>query len=146
MPFSENPVPLSFNIFESLFFWLKDKDLVNFYVSPRCQRLEQSVDGFLPQAVHPAFKIFLVPSWIPSGVTCWVRSSQQYFLILLPGFLVGLSPTVKSVYCHPAYLTYTENIMINFGQDEAQAWIKIAGKITSDIHMSPPIWQKANKS
>ena len=33
----------------------------------------------------------------------------------------------KAVYCHPAYLTYnTEYIMQNAGLDEAQAGIKIA--------------------
>ena len=33
---------------------------------------------------------------------------------------------VKAVYCHPAYLTYTEDIMRNAGLDEAQAGMKIA--------------------
>ena len=32
---------------------------------------------------------------------------------------------VKAVYCHPAYLTYTEYIMRNAGLEEAQAGIKI---------------------
>ena len=36
--------------------------------------------------------------------------------------------SVKPIYCHPAYLTYAENIMRNTGQDEAQAGIKIAEK------------------
>ena len=31
---------------------------------------------------------------------------------------------IKAVYCHPAYLTYTEDIMRNAGLDEAQAGIK----------------------
>ena len=35
---------------------------------------------------------------------------------------------IKAVYCHPAYLTYMQNIMRNAGLDEAQAVIKIAGK------------------
>ena len=34
----------------------------------------------------------------------------------------------KIVYCHCAYLTYTEYIMRNAGLDEAQARIKIAGR------------------
>ena len=33
---------------------------------------------------------------------------------------------VKAVYCHPAYLTYTEYIIQNVRQDEAQAGIKTA--------------------
>ena len=35
---------------------------------------------------------------------------------------------VKTVYCHPAYLTYAEYIMQNGGLDETQAGIKIARK------------------
>ena len=39
---------------------------------------------------------------------------------------------VKAVYCHPAYLTSTEYIMRNAGLDEAQAGIKIAGRIINN--------------
>ena len=35
---------------------------------------------------------------------------------------------VKTVYCHPAYLTYAEYIMRNVGLEEAQAGIEIAGR------------------
>ena len=36
---------------------------------------------------------------------------------------------IKAVYCHPAYLTYNaEYIMQNAGLDETQAGIKIAGR------------------
>ena len=35
---------------------------------------------------------------------------------------------IKAVYCHPAYLTYAEYIMLNAELDEAQAGIKIAGR------------------
>ena len=39
---------------------------------------------------------------------------------------------------------YTEYIMRNTGLEEAQAGIKIAGEIsrTSDMQMTPPLWQK----
>ena len=40
---------------------------------------------------------------------------------------------VKAVYCHPAYLTYAEYIMLNAGLDEAQAGIKISGRNISDL-------------
>ena len=33
---------------------------------------------------------------------------------------------IKTVYCHPAYLTYIEYIMRNAGLEEAQAGIKTA--------------------
>ena len=39
---------------------------------------------------------------------------------------------------------YAEYIMRNAGLEEAQAGIKIAGEIsvTSDMQMTPPLWQK----
>ena len=40
---------------------------------------------------------------------------------------------VKAVYCHPAYLTYSEYIMRNAGLEEAQAGIKIAGRNINNL-------------
>ena len=55
---------------------------------------------------------------------------------------------VKAVYCHPAYLTYMKGISY-----EMLGWIKhklesrLLGEIsiTSDMQMTPPLWQKAKK-
>ena len=43
---------------------------------------------------------------------------------------------------------YAEYIMRNAGLEEAQARIKIARKIsiTSDVQMTPPLWQKVKRS
>ena len=41
---------------------------------------------------------------------------------------------------------YAEYIMRNAGLEEAQAGIKIAIPITSDMQMTPPLWQKAKKN
>ena len=43
---------------------------------------------------------------------------------------------------------YAEYIMINAGLEEAQARIKIAGEIsvTSDMQMTPPLWQKVKRN
>ena len=54
----------------------------------------------------------------------------------------------KAVYCHPAYLTYMQSISC-----EIPGWMKhklestLPGEIsrTSDIQMTPPLWQKAKK-
>ena len=55
---------------------------------------------------------------------------------------------VKSVYCHPAYVTYAECIIRNAGLDEAQAGSRLPGEIsiTSDMQMTPHLWQKAKKN
>ena len=54
---------------------------------------------------------------------------------------------VKAVYCHPFNL-YAEYIMRNTGLEEAEAGIKIAGRntITSDMQMTPPLWQKVKRN
>ena len=43
---------------------------------------------------------------------------------------------------------YAESIMRNAGLEEAQAGIKIAGEIsiTSDMQMTPPLWQKVKRN
>ena len=43
---------------------------------------------------------------------------------------------------------YAEYIMRNSGLEEAQAGIKIAGRIsiTSDMQMTPPLWRKVKKN
>ena len=43
---------------------------------------------------------------------------------------------------------YADYIMRDAGLDEAQAGIKIAGtiSITSDMQMTPPLWQKVKKN
>ena len=55
---------------------------------------------------------------------------------------------IKAVYCHPVYLTYTEYIMSNAGLDEAQTEIILPGEIsrTSDMQMTPPLWQKVKRN
>ena len=53
---------------------------------------------------------------------------------------------VKAVYCHPAYLTYMQSTSC-----EIPGWMKhklesrLPGEIsiTSDMQMTPPLWQKA---
>ena len=54
--------------------------------------------------------------------------------------------SIKTVYCHPAYLTYMQSTSC-----EMPGWMKhklesrLLGEIliTSDMQMTPPLWQKA---
>ena len=56
---------------------------------------------------------------------------------------------VKAAYCHPAYLTYMHSKSC-----EMLGWIKhklesrLLGEIsiTSDMQMTPPLWQKVKKN
>ena len=56
---------------------------------------------------------------------------------------------VKVAYCHPAYLTYMHST-----SQETLGWMKhklesrLLGEIsiTSDMQMTPPLWQKVKKN
>ena len=56
---------------------------------------------------------------------------------------------IKAAYCHPAYLTYIQST-----SREMPGWMKYKlelrqqGKIsiTSDIQMTPPLWQKVKRN
>ena len=55
---------------------------------------------------------------------------------------------IKAIILSPCLFNlYAEYLMQNSGLDEAQAGIKISGKIsiTSNMQMTPPLWQKAKK-
>ena len=56
---------------------------------------------------------------------------------------------LKAIYCHPTYLTYMQST-----SSEMLAWMKhklesrLLGEIsvTSDMQMTPRLWQKVNKN
>ena len=68
------------------------------------------------------------------GTTDWFQIGKGY---------------IKAVHCHPAYLTYMQNTLW-----EMTGWMKhklesrFPGEISvsSDIQMTPPLWQKAKKT
>ena len=52
---------------------------------------------------------------------------------------------VKAVYCHPAYLTYVQSTSWEtMGWQKHKLKSKLPGEIsiTSDMQMTPPLWQK----
>ena len=80
----------------------------------------------------------------------WVKKQQlEPDMEQLTGSKLG-EEYDKAKYCHPAYLTFmhAEYIMWNAVLDEAQAGIKISGEIstTSDMQITPPLWQKVKKN
>ena len=55
---------------------------------------------------------------------------------------------VKAVYCHPVYLTYMQSTscgMPGWMKHELESRLPGEISITSDTHMTPPLWQKAKK-
>ena len=56
---------------------------------------------------------------------------------------------IEAVYCHPAYLTYMQSTSC-----EMPGWMKLKMQsrllgeisITSNMQMTPPLWQKAKRN
>ena len=52
---------------------------------------------------------------------------------------------VKAVYCHPAYLTYTQSTSwetLDWKKHKLESRLPGEISITSDTQMTPPLWQK----
>ena len=56
---------------------------------------------------------------------------------------------VKAVHCHPAYLTYLQSIsceMPGWMNHKLESRLPGETSITSDMQMTPPLWQKAKRN
>ena len=55
----------------------------------------------------------------------------------------------KAVYCHPAYLTYMQNIsgeMLGWMKHKLESRLLGEISITSNTQMTPPLWQKVKRN
>ena len=53
---------------------------------------------------------------------------------------------IKAVYCHPAYLTYMQSTsyeMLGWMKHKLESRLPGQSSTTSDMQMTPPLWQKA---
>ena len=56
---------------------------------------------------------------------------------------------VKAVYCHHTYLTYMQSTaweMLGWRKHKLESRLPGEISITSDMQMTPPLWQKTNKN
>ena len=93
---------------------------------------------------------------IPDQLTCLLRNlhaGQEATVRTGHGttdwFQIGKGVHIGCILSPCLFNLYAEYIMRNVGLDEAQAAIKIARReisITSDMQMTPPLWQKAKKN
>ena len=92
---------------------------------------------------------------IPDHMTCLSRNlyaSQEATVRTGHGttdwFQIGKGVRQGCILSSCLFNLYAEYIMRNAGLEEAQAGIKIAGrnKITSDMQMTPSLWQKVKRN
>ena len=70
---------------------------------------------------------------IGHGTTDWVQIGKEY---------------IKAVYCHLAYLTYmqsTSSKMPGWTKHKLESRLQGEISITSDMQMTPPLWQKSEE-
>ena len=56
---------------------------------------------------------------------------------------------VKAVYCHPDYLTYIQNTsceMLGWMKHKLESRLPGEISITSDMQMTPPLWQRVKRN
>ena len=56
---------------------------------------------------------------------------------------------VKAVYCHPAYLTYMQSTSwetLDWKKHKLESRLPGEISITSDMQMTPPLWQKVKRN
>ena len=56
---------------------------------------------------------------------------------------------VKAIYCHPVYLTYMQSTsckMLSWMNHKLESRLPGEISITSDMQMTPPLWQKVKRN
>ena len=91
---------------------------------------------------------------IPDHLTCLLRNlyvGQEATVRTGHGtdwFQIGKG-VIKAVYCHPAYLTYMQGTSREtLGWKKYKLESRLPGEIsiTSDMQMTPPLWQKVKRN
>ena len=68
------------------------------------------------------------------GTTDWLQIGKEY---------------IKAVYCHPAYLIYMQSTsceILGWRNHKLESRLPGEISITSDMQMTPPLWQKVERN
>ena len=92
---------------------------------------------------------------IPDNITCLLRNlyaGKEATVRNVHGTtnqerLVPITST--TVYCHPAYLTYIQSTsceILSWMKNKLESRLPGEISVTSDMQMTPPLWQKVKKN
>ena len=89
-------------------------------------------------------------TWPTSWETCMQVKKQQLELDMeqQAGSKLG-KEYIKAVYCHPAYLTYMQSTSwetLDLKKHNLESRLPGEISITSDMQMTPPLWQKVKRN
>ena len=99
-----------------------------------------------------------IRKWIINQVHTCRKSTKEIGLFIIVGKaesdkeylkILYLCTPVKAVYCHPAYLTYMQSTSWEtLGWKKRKLELRLSGEIaiTSDMQMTPSLWQKMKKN
>ena len=92
---------------------------------------------------------------IPDHLTCLLKNlyaAQEATVRTGRGttdwFQIGKG-VYQAIYCHPAYLTYMQSASLEtLGWKKHKLESRLLGEIsiTSDVQMTPPLWQKVKRN
>ena len=88
------------------------------------------------------------PYLSPEKSVCRSRSKLEPDTEQQTGFQLG-NGYIKALYCHPAYLTYMQSTscgMLGWMKHKLESRLLGEISITSDMQMTPHLWQKAKRS
>ena len=92
------------------------------------------------------WKILKYQTTLPSWEICMQDKKQQLELDMEKQTGSKLEKEyIKAVHCHPAYLTYMQTTsweMLGWMKHRLESRLQGEISITSDIQMTPPLWQK----
>ena len=120
-----------------------------------------SISAFLP--MPKPLTVWIKIHWqilkkmgMPDHLTCLLRNlyTGQEATVrtghgTTDGFQIGKGVRVLSVYCHPAYLTYMQSTSLEtLGWRKHKLESRLLGEIsiTSDMQMTPSLWQKVKRN
>ena len=89
-------------------------------------------------------------TWPASWEICMQVKKQQLELDMEPQTgSKSEKEYIKAIYCHPAYLIYMQRTsweMLDWMKHEPESRLPGKISITSDLQMTPPLWQKVKKN